>query len=151
VEEWGIAGKPVSDKEADMKNPLALAFIGDTVWDLLVRQRLLGGAARVNALHRRAITLVNAGAQAGALGRIEPLLTEPERDVVRRGTNAHCGHLAPRNQNPVDYRRATGLEALVGWLYLCGKQARIRELFEAACPDGTEPKADDTGGSHAAS
>jgi len=132
-----LAGEPMDEREAALKNPLALAFIGDTVWDLLVRQRLLATAAHVNALHRRATALVNAGAQAEALKRVAPLLTEIEADIVRRGSNAHCGHSTPRNQDPVDYRRSTGLEALVGWLYLCGRQARVRELFEAACPPET--------------
>lgn len=124
----------MSAKDAELKNPLALAFVGDTVWDLMVRQRLLNTAARVNALHRQATGMVNAGAQAEALKRIEPLLTEPERDIVRRGSNAHCGHVTPRNQRPVDYRRSTGLEALIGFLYLCGREARARELFAAAFP-----------------
>ena len=134
MEGLGIACEPMSEREAGLKNPLALAFVGDTVWDLLVRQRLLATAARVNALHRQATSLVNAGAQAEALTRLEPLLTQTEQDIVRRGANAHCRHIAPRNQDPVDYRRATGLETLVGWLYLSGQQARVRELFEAANP-----------------
>lgn len=127
----------MSARDAELKNPLALAFIGDTVWDLMVRQRLLNSAARVNALHRQATQMVNAGAQAEALKRIEPMLTEPERDIVRRGSNAHCGHVTPRNQRPVDYRRSTGLEALIGFLYLCGREARVRELFATAFPAET--------------
>ena len=92
MEEWGLAREPMSDKEAELKNPLTLAFIGDTVWDLLVRQALLDTSARVNALHRRATAVVNAGAQSLALERLEPLLEEPEKAIVRRGANAHCGH-----------------------------------------------------------
>ncbi|MEA4998596.1 MAG: ribonuclease III domain-containing protein [Candidatus Limiplasma sp.] len=134
MEGYGIACAPMELRDAAMKNPLTLAFIGDTVWDLLVRQRLLLSAARVNALHKSATAWVNAGAQAKALAAVEPLLTEQETDVVRRGTNAHAKHLAPRNQDPVDYRRATGLEALIGWLYLTGQHARVHELFEAAHP-----------------
>ena len=134
MEGSGIAQLPMSAREAELKNPLTLAFIGDTVWDLLVRQRLLTSTARVNALHKNATAMVNAGAQAQALTRVEPLLTETERDVVRRGANAHCKHVTPKNQNPVDYRRATGLEALVGWLYLSGQHTRVRELFEMAHP-----------------
>ena len=131
----GIACEPMNAQEAALKNPLALAFIGDTVWDLLVRQRLLATAARVNALHKEATTMVNAGAQAVAFSQVEPLLTDMERDVARRGTNAHCKHVTPKNQNPVDYRRATGLESLIGWLYLSGQHARVRELFEKAHPN----------------
>ena len=134
MEGLGIPTEPMSEKAAALKNPLALAFIGDTVWDLLVRRRLLTTAARVNALHRQATAIVNAGAQANALTLLEPLLSQTEIDIVRRGANAHCKHLAPRNQDPVDYRRATGLEALIGWLYLSGQQARLLELFETAHP-----------------
>lgn len=137
MEGHGIACAPMGMREAALKNPLTLAFIGDTVWDLLVRQRLLATAARVNALHQRATAMVNAGAQAKALTVLEPLLTEAEADVARRGVNAHSKHLAPRNQDPVDYRRATGLEALIGWLYLSGQHARIEELFEIAHPPAT--------------
>lgn len=89
---------PMGRREAELKNPLALAFVGDTVWDLLVRQRLLTTAARVNALHRQATSMVNAGAQAAALTRLEPLLTETEHDIVRRGANAHSKHMAPKNR-----------------------------------------------------
>ncbi len=136
-----LAGEAMDAKAAALKNPLALAFVGDTVWDLLVRRRLLQTAARVNALHRQATAMVNAGAQAGALTRVEPMLTEDEAAVVRRGTNAHSGHSAPRNQDPVDYSRSTGLEALIGWLYLSGRQARVQAIFEAAWPRAAEEPA----------
>ena len=134
MQEPGIPAETVTPRDAALKNPLALAYLGDTVWDLLTRERLLATAARVNALHRQAVAYVNAGAQAQALARLEPLLTDDEQDVVRRGVNAHSRHTAPRNQDPVAYRRATGLETLFGWLYLSGQRARVRELFEAACP-----------------
>ena len=132
MDEPVLLGQPMCVKDAQSRNPLALAFVGDTVWDLLVRQRLLLTTARVHSLHRQAVDHVNAGAQARALGRIEALLTQPEADVVRRGRNAHCKHVVPKNQDPVDYRHATGLEALVGYLYLTGQHQRICELFEAA-------------------
>ena len=74
MEGLGIPTEPMSEEAAALKNPLALAFIGDTVWDLLVRRRLLTTAARVNALHRQATSMVNAGAQANALTLLEPLL-----------------------------------------------------------------------------
>lgn len=123
---------PLSEAEARLKNPLALAFVGDTVWDLLTRERLLHSRARVNALHREAISLVNAGAQARAAQRLEPALTEPERDIFRRGCNAHAHHAAPKNQSPQDYHLATGLEALMGYLYLTGQAERITALFDIA-------------------
>ena len=121
---------PLSITEAKLKNPLALAFMGDTVWDLLTRQRLLTSQAHVNALHKQAIQQVNAGAQAQAAARIEPHLTEAEQDIFRRGCNAHSRHNAPKNQDPYAYSRATGLEALFGYLYLTHQEERIAELFD---------------------
>ena len=121
--------------EAKMKNPLSLAYVGDTVWDLLVRRRLLKSSAQAGTLHKRAVAQVNAGAQAEAFLRIQPHLTEQESDIARRGGNAHAHHAAPKNQDPLAYSRATGLEALFGYLYLSGQLERIAELFELAQPD----------------
>ena len=126
--------KPFSLQEAKLKNPLALAYLGDTVWDLLIRQRLLAGGLPAGALHRRAILLANAGARAEAAARIEPVLSPEEADVMRRGQNAHAHHRAPKNQDPVNYSRATGLEALMGYLYLTGQIGRIAELFDIGVP-----------------
>ena len=126
--------KPFSLQEAKLKNPLALAYLGDTVWDLLIRQRLLAGGLPAGALHRRATLLANAGAQAEAAARIEPVLSPEEADVMRRGQNAHAHHRAPKNQDPVNYSRATGLEALMGYLYLTGQTGRIAELFDIGVP-----------------
>ncbi len=126
--------KPFSLQEAKLKNPLALAYLGDTVWDLLIRQRLLAGGLPAGALHRQAILLANAGAQAEAAARIEPVLSPEEADVMRRGQNAHAHHRAPKNQDPVNYSRATGLEALMGYLYLTGQIGRIAELFDIGVP-----------------
>lgn len=122
----------MSAREARLKTPLALAYIGDTVWDLLVRRSLLRGGGKAGALHKRAVDRVNAAAQARAALRIEPCLTEEEADVFRRGANAHARHAAPKNQSPEDYSRATGLEALMGYLYLSGQFGRIGELFDIA-------------------
>lgn len=124
--------RPLTPQQAKLKNPLALAFLGDTVWDLLTRQRLLGTQAQVNALHRQAVAQVNAGAQAQAAARVEPLLTPEEQDIFRRGCNAHARHNTPKNQDPYAYSRATGLEALLGYLYLTGQEERIGELFDIA-------------------
>lgn len=125
---------PLSIKEASLKNPLALAFMGDTVWDLLVRGRLLHSAARVGALHKNAIASVNAGAQAKALQHILPELTPQEESIVRRGQNANTKHNVPKNQDPVSYSMATGLESLIGYLYLTGQTKRLLELFDIGMP-----------------
>ena len=125
-----LLSKPLTPQEARLKNPLALAFMGDTVWDLLTRQRLLLSQAHVNALHKQAIAQVNAGSQAKAADLIEPHLNEAEHDIFRRGCNAHSRHNAPKNQDPYAYSRATGLEALFGYLYLTHQPERIAELFD---------------------
>ena len=125
-----LLARPLSPQEARFKNPLSLAFVGDTVWDLLTRQQLLSSQAHVNALHKQAVQRVNAGAQAQAAALIEPHLTEDEADIFRRGQNAHSKHHVPKNQDPDAYSRATGLEALFGYLYLSGQEQRILELFD---------------------
>ena len=110
-------------------NSLALAFVGDTVYDLLVRETLVSDANRpVNALHRLAVDKVKASAQAKAIKDILPLLSEEDEAVFKRARNTRTHHL-PKNSNPADYHYATGLEALFGYLYLKGEMERIREIF----------------------
>ena len=112
-------------------SPLALAFIGDGVYELLAREHLLSqGNAPVGKLHERTVELVSAGAQAAAYERIAGLLTREEEAVYRRGRNANSTR-CPRHTDPAVYRRATGVEALFGWLYLTGQTARVGELFTA--------------------
>lgn len=120
-------------KEKDVKpnelSPLTLAFIGDTVFDLLVREDLICKANRpANDLHNLAVQKVKASAQAGFIEKIMPHLTEAELAVYKRGRNAKSGHL-PKNASQSDYHMATGFEALIGYLYLSGRIERIKELF----------------------
>ena len=115
---------------------LELAYMGDAIYDLYVRRRLLKKGGRVQQMHREAIKLVCAHAQAQALGRIEGELTEMEAGVVRRARNAHQN--PPRNADPGEYHRATALEALIGYLYLSGQEARMDELIRKALPEETE-------------
>lgn len=122
--------QPMTPQQARMKNPLSLAFVGDTVWDLLTRQQLLETQSKVNTLHKQAIQRVNAGAQAQAAAVIEPHLTEEEADIFRRGQNANAKHSVPKNQDPYAYSRATALEALFGYLYLTGSHQRILDLYQ---------------------
>ena len=129
-----LLAQPLTLQEAKLKNPRSLAFVGDTVWDLLIRQQLLCSQAHVNALHKQAVSRVNAGAQAQAAAKIEPHLTEAEGDIFRRGQNAHSRHNTPKNQDPYAYSRATGLEALLGYLYLTGQTQRILDLFSLCQP-----------------
>lgn len=116
-------------------SPLALAFIGDTVFDLLVREQLIAECNRpVKELHKIATTKVCASSQSEGAKKILPLLTEEETDIFKRGRNAHPGSM-PKNQSPADYHYATGLEALFGWLYLREKEERIKELFNIICAE----------------
>lgn len=119
----------MTPEAARLLNPLQLAYLGDTVWELMIRSRLLYLGRNVHHMHRDAVAGVNAGAQATALSRLNGLLTDEEADIVRRGRNAHARHPAPRHQNPADYQAATGLEALFGFLYVTGQEDRLRTLF----------------------
>lgn len=121
-------------KEKDIKpnelSPLTLAFIGDTVFDLLVRESLICQANRpANDLHNLAVQKVKASAQAGFVEKLLPHLTKKEVSVYKRGRNAKSGHL-PKNASQSDYHMATGFEALIGYLYLSGEIDRITELFK---------------------
>lgn len=110
-------------------SPLPLAFVGDGVYELLVREYLAAqGNCPVKKLHARKVELVRCQAQAQALEKIWPQLTPEEQEVAQRGRNAHVGHV-PKNAALADYHRATALEALFGYLYLSGDMTRLRELF----------------------
>ncbi len=113
----------------ELLSPLTLAFIGDTVFDLFVREKLICEANRpVNKLHQNASRLVKAAAQAQAAHKIMDFLTEKELAVFKRGRNAHTNHKA-KNASEGDYHYATGLEAVFGYVYLKGDIDRLRELF----------------------
>ena len=121
---------PMDAGRARLMGPLQLAYLGDTVWDMLVRTRLVRRGLNVQHMHREAIARVNAGAQAEAFRSLRGHLTEDEEGVAMRGRNAHPHHGAPKNQNPQDYADATALECLMGYLFITGQEARIGELFE---------------------
>lgn len=112
----------------------SLAYLGDAVLELLVRERLLEmGYTTSKALNQNALKFVRASAQAAAMERITPLLTEEEQGAFRRGRN--IGHTnTPKSATVAEYRSATGMEALFGHLHATGQHARIRELFENAYP-----------------
>lgn len=108
---------------------LALAHVGDAVFELLVRTELCcAGSARVRDLHARTVARVTAPAQAAFVGAVLPKLTDEELAVYKRGRNAHS-HAAPKSASPGQYARATGLEALFGWLWLTGRHERVNELY----------------------
>lgn len=116
-------------------NGIALAYLGDCVLELEVRRFLLSlGMYESAALNRHALYFVRASAQSKAFERIESLLNEDELAYYKRGRNTHTAK-TPKSASPVEYRRATGFEALFGYLYLSGDQNRVEELFELAYAD----------------
>ncbi len=127
---------------------LGLAHLGDCVFEVMVRSWLcLRGKARPRDLHRATVKYVSAPAQAAAIERLLPILTEQEADVYRRGRNT-APHSVPKAASRAQYQSATGLEALFGWLYLQGRTDRLNELFqcvmepaESPVPDGGAPHA----------
>ena len=112
---------------------LELAYLGDTLYDLYVREHLIARGGRVGTLHREAVSLVCAHAQSEALSRLEDVLADEERDVVRRARNARQS--PPKNADPAEYHRATALEALIGWLYVTGQRDRMNEILSLALPE----------------
>lgn len=114
---------------------LALAHVGDAVYEVLVRSYLAcGGTQTAKNLHSRTIALVRASAQAEAIQRILPLLTEEEQEVYRHGRNAKP-KTVPKSASVAEYAHATALEALFGWLYLKQRYERINLLFGVIAQD----------------
>lgn len=121
--------------DAKSQSALSLAYIGDCIYDLVVRTVLItheGG--KHGSLHNKATRIVNAQAQADMIDAIEPELTEEERAVYHRGRNANNTSRA-KNASIVAYRKATGLEALIGYLYLDGRHDRLVELMKLGLGD----------------
>ena len=123
-------------KEVDIRSysPLALAYIGDGVFDLVIRTVVVErGNAPVSRLHRSTASYVRAATQAAMIEALLPELTQEELAVYRRGRNAKP-HTSAKNASLADYLKATGLEALIGYLYLLGRTLRLIELIK----DGLE-------------
>lgn len=118
-------------KESEVRelSPLALAYIGDACFEILVRSEILDARKNPNKLHRESIRFVRAKSQRELIEKVEDKLTEEEMKIFKRGRNAKS-HTVPKNADPIDYRMATGLEALFGYLYLLKRYDRIREIFE---------------------
>lgn len=120
----------LTEAQARQYSPLALAFLGDGVYELMVRSAIVREAnTSVQKLHSAKIKLVCAGFQARAIERLMDSLTEAELAVYHRGRNA--GGNPSKNADPADYRKATGFEAVFGYLHLMGNEERIQELFDA--------------------
>ena len=116
-------------KEYHLLSPLTWAYIGDAVYELHIREHLINTTnLKPHKLHIETIKYVKASAQANILKRIEPYLTEEEKDIIRRGRNTET-HSAPRNSNPEDYMYSTAFEALIGYLYLTEQKDRLKEIL----------------------
>lgn len=127
----------VPDVDIRTYSPLVLAYIGDGVFDLVIRSVVVGkGNTRANYLHQRTSSIVKAHTQAMIIEYLGDQLTQEEADIYRRGRNAKSPTMA-KNATMSDYRKATGLEALVGYLYLTDQFERLVELIRAAV-DGLE-------------
>lgn len=121
----------LSDKEVNPKqlSPLNLAFVGDCVYEMLVRESLVAAANRpVADLNKESVRFVSAKAQTAAYELVKDHLTEEETAVFKRGRNAKVGH-SPKSATHGEYHIATGMEALFGYLYLSDRTERLRELF----------------------
>ena len=124
------------DKDINAKqlSPLNLAFIGDCIYEILVRETLVIAANRpVNDLHRGSVKYVSAKAQTEAFDKIKDILTDEEMAIYKRGRNAKVGH-SPKSATEGEYHCATGVEALFGYLYLTEQFDRIKELFSEINP-----------------
>lgn len=120
----------LSKETARSYSPPALAFYGDCAWEIMVRRYILEkGSAPSGKLHSRSVEMVRASFQSSAVDIIEELLTEEEADILRRGRNA-SGIQVPKSSTPREYHRATGFEALFGYLFLIGDYNRANQLFE---------------------
>ena len=117
--------------DVGLYSPLALAYIGDGVYELIIRTILVEqGNTKAAKLHKWASALVKASAQSAMMEVLKPLLTDQEMAVYKRGRNAKSPTMA-KNATVADYRRATGFEALIGWLYLSGEYKRMVDLVKA--------------------
>lgn len=119
-------------KEADIKtiSPLTFAFIGDCIYDLVIRSLVVGKAnTSSSSLHKKKSQIVKAQSQRESFEKIESILTQDELDVYKRGRNAKT-HTSAKNASKTDYHIATGFEALMGYLYMSGQTARMLELIK---------------------
>lgn len=119
-------------------SPLTLAYIGDAIYELVIRTILVEkGNTQVNKLHQRASKLVKASAQSAIIEKLKPYLSDEEMGVFKRGRNAKSFTMA-KNASMSDYRRATGFEALMGYLYLTEQWDRMLELIKIGITEGEE-------------
>ncbi len=122
----------VDRQTARQMNPVVLAFVGDAVYSLYVREKLcLSAGVGTGELQRRSVRFVSARGQNEQLDRIAPLFTEEESDIFRRARNARKGTRS-KSATVAEYNRSTGFEAVLGFLYITGQIGRIDELLDVA-------------------
>ena len=120
-----------SQEDVDMLSPLVWAYVGDSVYEMFIRTKLVNiSNAKPHKLHIESIKYVKAKAQADILKKIQEDLTEEEKNIVRRGRNTENHHVA-KNANVADYAQSTAFEALIGYLYLCKKDERLKEILDS--------------------
>ena len=135
-----MAYDKISDSEALALHPMALAFIGDAVQSLYTRTRVtIGSNLKTGALHHEATEVVKAVSQAKEAQKLLPLFDEVEQDVFRRARNCKI-QTSAKHADPAEYRRASGLEAVLGYLYLTGRKERLSEILSTCFEDCLEIK-----------
>ena len=128
MEEWISLNK--TEEEINLLSPLTWAYVGDCVYELYIRTNLVNKTnLKPHKLHIETIKHVKAKAQAKLLEQLQEILTDAEKDIVRRGRNAESHHL-PKNANAQEYHYATAFEALIGYLYLTKKTKRLKEILD---------------------
>ena len=125
-----LINREKSEIDINLLSPLTWAYVGDSVYELLIRTHLVNKTKlKPHRLHIEAIKFVKAKSQADILKKLEEHLTDEEKDIVRRGRNAENHHL-PKNANVEEYMYSTAFEALIGYLYLSKKDERLKEIFD---------------------
>lgn len=126
---------PISEEEAAAMHPMSLAFVGDAVQSLFMRTAVaVADGGKTGAQHREVTRTVNAVAQAAASARISPMFSEREADVFRRARNCHI-QTSAKHAERAEYRRASGLEAVLGYLFLTGNTGRLTEFLRLAAEE----------------
>ncbi|WP_046495242.1 Mini-ribonuclease 3 [Syntrophomonas zehnderi] len=127
--------KPANDKELQQYSPVVLAYIGDAVFELMVRTHIAtSGPRKIKNIHSDTVDIVKAASQARMVRHIFKDLSEEEQEIVRRGRNAKTN--PPKNTVLHDYKLSTGFEALLGYLYLKGEEERLQDLIQRALDEG---------------
>lgn len=125
-----IIKREKKESDVNMLSPLTWAYVGDAIYELYIRTNLVNNTKlKPNKLHIESIKYVKAKAQADILKKIENILTDDEKDIVRRARNAQNHHL-PKNADPADYMYSTAFEGLVGYLYLTKQDERLEEILK---------------------